>query len=524
PATAITATSATLGGNVTADGGATVTERGIVWATTANPTTEDNKVIISSGTGSFSQTVSDLPSGTTIYYKAYATNSEGTSYGDEVSFTTSAAPVTGGVFWYDDFEDASNPSSGTRTPSNNGGGTGAYFKRTDGSDMELTMPATTPDLYSSFQGDWFWAGEDHDAAFGSGNEEQQIEWTEIDISGKTDIIFRGLFAARSINGPWDNENYAPPASSHTDFLLVEYSVDDGLYLPLLAFYGNNKSDKQLALDTDGDQIGDGAVLTKAFAEFEKAIPETGSSMQIRIRVYSNNTYNEEWAIDNFRLLIEGPLANTPPTASEVSVSGTLEVGEMLTGSYTYADADDDAQDGTTFRWYRSDDADGTNKVVIAGATAETYTLQAADADKYISFEVTPHDGTNAGDAVESERHGPVLGAGVATYCAPVYSTPGTDHMITQIAISENAYSYELNDYAQTDHTPEVISVIAGRQYTFNIETIGWIGVGIAVDFNNDGDFADENEIVAPSTYIPNVNPETTYEYTITLPADVEEGD
>src|SRR5690606_25478369 len=75
-------------------------------------------------------------------------------------------------------------------------------------------------------------------------------------------------------------------------------------------------------------------------------------------------------------------SNTPPTASEVSVSGMLEVDEILTGNYTYSDEDDDAQDGTTFKWYRSDDADGTNKVVIAGATAETYTLQAADADKY----------------------------------------------------------------------------------------------------------------------------------------------
>src|SRR5690606_24175579 len=65
PATAITATSAVLGGNITADGGATVTERGIVWATTTNPTIANNKVIIGNGTGVFSQTVNSLPSGTT---------------------------------------------------------------------------------------------------------------------------------------------------------------------------------------------------------------------------------------------------------------------------------------------------------------------------------------------------------------------------------------------------------------------------------------------------------------------------
>ncbi len=82
-ASAITASSAALGGNVTADGGATITERGIVWATTASPTTANNKVAMGSGTGIFSQTVGSLPSGTIIYYRAYATNSVGTSYGDE---------------------------------------------------------------------------------------------------------------------------------------------------------------------------------------------------------------------------------------------------------------------------------------------------------------------------------------------------------------------------------------------------------------------------------------------------------
>ena len=85
---AVTATSATLGGNVTADGGATVTERGIVWKTSTGPTTADNKVQNGSGTGAFSSTVGSLPAGTTIFVRAYAINSVNTSYGSEISFTT----------------------------------------------------------------------------------------------------------------------------------------------------------------------------------------------------------------------------------------------------------------------------------------------------------------------------------------------------------------------------------------------------------------------------------------------------
>lgn len=90
----VTHNSATLGGNVTADGGASVTERGIVWGLGLNPTTTaDTKVANGSGTGTFSATVSSLPSNTTLHVRAYATNSVDTSYGADISFTTLPAPV-----------------------------------------------------------------------------------------------------------------------------------------------------------------------------------------------------------------------------------------------------------------------------------------------------------------------------------------------------------------------------------------------------------------------------------------------
>ncbi len=86
--TSISTTSATLGGNVSDDGGASVTERGIIYSTSANPTTADNTIQIGTGTGSFSQNVTGLSPGTTYFVRAYAINSEGTSYGTEQSFTT----------------------------------------------------------------------------------------------------------------------------------------------------------------------------------------------------------------------------------------------------------------------------------------------------------------------------------------------------------------------------------------------------------------------------------------------------
>jgi hypothetical protein len=88
-ATSITSSAATLGGNVTSDGNATVTERGIVYATTPTPTTSNDKVAIGTGTGNFSTNVTGLNSGTTYYVRAYAINSEGTAYGNQETFSCS---------------------------------------------------------------------------------------------------------------------------------------------------------------------------------------------------------------------------------------------------------------------------------------------------------------------------------------------------------------------------------------------------------------------------------------------------
>lgn len=84
----ITTTGATLSGDVTFDGNTTVTARGFVYGTDANNLTQS--VQAGSGTGSFTKTLTGLSYGTTYYYKAYATNSGGTSYGDVRTFTTIA--------------------------------------------------------------------------------------------------------------------------------------------------------------------------------------------------------------------------------------------------------------------------------------------------------------------------------------------------------------------------------------------------------------------------------------------------
>lgn len=84
----ITINSATIGGNITADGGATITERGICWSTTTNPTITNYKTASGNGTGTFTVSATGLKNKTTYYVRAYAINSIGTSYGSEISFVT----------------------------------------------------------------------------------------------------------------------------------------------------------------------------------------------------------------------------------------------------------------------------------------------------------------------------------------------------------------------------------------------------------------------------------------------------
>jgi len=109
-------------------------------------------------------------------------------------------------------------------------------------------------------------------------------------------------------------------------------------------------------------------------------------------------------------IFAGPVTvNHPPVASNVNLTGTLEVGEELTGSYTYSDNESDPEGTSTYQWYSADDGSGTNQAAISGATSLTYTLQAADETKYIGFEATPvaQTGTSPGTAVMSAYQGPV---------------------------------------------------------------------------------------------------------------------
>lgn len=154
----ISSSSAMSGGTVTSDGGSTITSQGLVWNTATNPTialsTKSSSTTSPGGLGTFKSAMTGLKASTKYFVRAYATNSAGTSYGNELSFTTNASivlpvlstyaiteisssgGVSGGVFSSDGnssiiargvvWDTSINPTIALNTKTSDGTGSGAF--------------------------------------------------------------------------------------------------------------------------------------------------------------------------------------------------------------------------------------------------------------------------------------------------------------------------------------------------------------------------------------------------------------
>lgn len=84
---------ATGGGEITSDGGAPVTARGVCWSTALDPTTADTCTSDGTGSGAFASAIAGLLPNTSYHVRAYATNSAGTAYGQDRAFVSAVAPT-----------------------------------------------------------------------------------------------------------------------------------------------------------------------------------------------------------------------------------------------------------------------------------------------------------------------------------------------------------------------------------------------------------------------------------------------
>jgi len=114
-------------------------------------------------------------------------------------------------------------------------------------------------------------------------------------------------------------------------------------------------------------------------------------------------------------VVDFTTGNAAPVATAVMITGDIDIGAELTVSYTFNDAENDAEGLTTFQWYSATDAAGTGEAAIAGATSSAYTILATDEFKYIKVSVTPKAMTGTTTGIET----------VSTFVGPVPEAPET---------------------------------------------------------------------------------------------------
>ncbi len=96
--TSLTGTTAVSGGNISSDGGGQITARGVCWGKLENPTTSDAKTTDGTGSGSFVSNIAGLDITTEYHVRAYAISNAGTSYGDDITFTTLGGPPSASTY------------------------------------------------------------------------------------------------------------------------------------------------------------------------------------------------------------------------------------------------------------------------------------------------------------------------------------------------------------------------------------------------------------------------------------------
>jgi len=147
----------------------------------------------------------------------------------------------------------------------------------------------------------------------------------------------------------------------------------------------------------------------------------------------------------------GPVSNSAPVASNISQSGTAKEYYTLTGSYTYSDANNDTEGTSIYKWYRSDNSDGSSPTLISGATAISYTLSNSDVGKYLGFTVTPV--ASSGTLIGSQLTSSVFAGPVSSNTPPVASN------VTQSGRAKVNYTLTGDyTYSDVDNDPEGTSI------------------------------------------------------------------
>ncbi len=231
------------------------------------------------------------------------------------------------VVWQESFE---TDGEGVRYTSSEdcNDGVSDFFTRTDGTDISENYEVTGAD------GDYYFTAQDTNGDPCTMSIET-LAFEPVDISGFSGLTFKGLFAEDDDgdNQDWDDASQVS----------VEYQIDGGGWDKILQFAEIDDGDaynQEPGLDTDFDGVGDSTPLTSTFAEFSASIPETGSTLEIRVTIEYLDDGDEDVAFDNFRVLSE----STPAPGVTIAGSPVAVSEDGVEDSYTVAlDTTPDAQ-------------------------------------------------------------------------------------------------------------------------------------------------------------------------------------
>jgi len=278
--TGITLTTATSGGEVTGDGGFSITARGVCWATTADPTIAGSHTTDGAGTGIFTSQITSLAFNTTYHVRAYATNINGTFYGNDVQFTTLCGIYT--LPFSESFSGTSLPTCWSNID-NQGSGQIWQFG-------SFTGPVLT--------GNYAYLNSD---AYGSGNSQNaDLITPTLDMSGYSAVNLQFSHYFRSYSG-----------SSGT----LSYSINNG---------------------STWTQIQQFTTSTSNPATFNQAVNAVAGQPLVKFKWNYTGTWGYHWAVDEIQISGTGvtTLTVTPSNQTVTPPAGTTPFTVTTTGAWT----------------------------------------------------------------------------------------------------------------------------------------------------------------------------------------------
>ncbi len=463
--TGITMTTADVSGEVISENGNPVTERGFVYNQSGNPTIADNTELVGSGSGSFSTTLDGLQSANTYYVRAFATNSEGTSYGETVPFNT-LCDIFNTLPFTEDFSENTLPTCWENID-NDGSGQTWQFVTGDyilGGDQETFNSTTESNGFAVLDSNNYGSG---------GSQDADMITPLLDLSTYTEVTV-------------SFEHYFRQYGSST--ATFSYSTDGG----------SSWTDLQ---SWSGTSTNNPETWTQDLSA------EIGGESAVKLKWNYTGAYDWYWAVDDFS--ITGGSTCTPPTtqASGFSVNDINDT--EVTISWTRGDGDAVlvvAKQGGAVDALPVDGSAYTASAVFGAGDmigSENYVVY-ADAGNSVTITGLT-EGTDYHFAVFEYFEGsycyltPALTGNTTTTGTPYCESYATETGFEYISnVSLEDIDNDSGDSGYSDFTAISTDLIQGQSYQISADATdgfdsdefwGWI------DWNQDGDFLDASETI-----------------------------